>query len=307
MPIRLILDTDIGTDVDDCLALAVILDSPELQLEGVTCVYGDVSIRARMVLKLLQLANRMDVPVMAGAQQTILGLRDIFWPGHEGKGLLDERDEHLTPSAEHAVDYLVRIIMENPGEIHLLAIGPLTNVALAMKREPKIAERLGHLTIMGGAVRGPESLHLRLAEHNFACDPEAAHIVMSAGARTTLVPLDVTTRVEIRKGDIARIRASGSPFHDAVAEQVERYPRFAETGATFLHDPLAAAIIVRSQLASLTNVHIAVETEGRLTAGASLARMPTAGLPGNADVALDVDVPAAEAFILDRISRPLDR
>lgn len=307
MPIRLILDTDIGTDVDDCLALAVILGSPELQLEGVTCVYGDVSIRSRMVLKLLQLANRTDIPVMAGAQQTLLGLRDIFWPGHEGQGLLDERDEHLTPSTEHAVDYLVRTIMDNPGEIHLLAIGPLTNVALAMKREPEIVKRLGHLTVMGGAVRGPASLHLRLAEHNFACDPESAHIVLSAGAPTTLVPLDVTTRVEVRKGDIPRIRAADSPFHDAVADQIERYPRFAETGATFLHDPLAAAIIVRSQLTSLANVHIAVETEGRLTAGASLARIPTTALPGNANVALDVDVPAAEEFILDRISRPLHR
>ena len=92
----------------------------------------------------------------------------------------------------------MRTIRENPGQIHLLAIGPLTNVALAFKREPRLAERLAHLTIMGGAVRGPYTLALPYAEHNIRCDPEAAHVVLTAGAPTTLVPLDVTTRVSDR-------------------------------------------------------------------------------------------------------------
>ncbi|HEV2106934.1 MAG TPA: nucleoside hydrolase [Thermomicrobiales bacterium] len=305
MPTRLILDTDIGTDVDDCLALAVILGSPEVQLEGVTCVYGDVRLRARMAMKLLRLARRTDVPVMTGSRQTLLGVRDIFWPGHEGKGLLEAEDDTLEPSPEHAVDYLVRMVMDNPGEIHLLAVGPLTNVALAFRRESELVKRLGHVTIMGGAARGPGAFHLPLAEHNFACDPEAAHVVLSAGAPTTLVPLDVTTRVETRHPDLDRIRGGGSPFHDAVARQVELYPRFATTGATFLHDPLAAAIIVRPDLVSMTTAHVAVETQGRLTSGASLFRKPTGELPANVAVALDVDGEAAERFMLERISQPL--
>ena len=305
MPTRLILDTDIGTDVDDCLALAVILGSPELQLEGVTCVYGDVDLRARMVLKLLKLAGREKVPVMTGSSETLLGLRDIFWPGHEGKGLLDDGDDALTPAPEHAVDYLVRMVMEHPGEIHLLAVGPLTNVALALRREPRLAQNLAHLTIMGGAVRGPDSLHLKVAEHNFLCDPEAAQVVMSAGAPTTLVPLDVTTRTEVRTDDLERIRGDGSVFHAAVADQIARYPRFAETGATFLHDPLAAAIIVQPELVSMTSAHVEVETDGRLTAGMTVTLAPTVSLPANAAVALGVDTAAAETFIVDRISRPL--
>ncbi|MGI8644060.1 MAG: nucleoside hydrolase [Thermomicrobiales bacterium] len=307
MPTRLILDTDNGTDVDDCLALAVILGSPELQLEGVTCVYGDVALRARMVLKLLKLAECAGVPVMTGASETLLGLRQIFWPGHEGQGLLDTDDYALEPAPEHAVDYLVRTVMENPGEMHLLAVGPLTNVALTFRREPAMVKHLAHLTIMGGAIRGPKSLHLRVAEHNFLCDPEAAHVVLSAGAPTTLVPLDVTTRVEIRREDIARIQAGGSAFHDAVADQVERYPRFAETGATYLHDPLAAAIIVQPGLVEFTHALIDIETEGRLTAGASIARAPSADQECNVAVALGVDTAAAEEFVLDRISKPLDQ
>lgn len=304
MPVRVILDTDIGTDVDDCLALALILGSPEIQLEGVTCVYGDVDLRARMILKLLRLAGRDDVPVMVGAQQTLLGLRPIYWPGHEGVGLLDPADVGLTATPEPAVDYIVRMVMENPGEIHLLAIGPLTNVALAVLREPRFAANLQHLTIMGGAIRGLDQLDLWVAEHNIKCDPEAAHVVLAAGAPTTLIPLDVTTRVAIRPDDVDRIRASGTPFHEAVARQVELYPYFVQRGATYLHDPLAAAVVVQPRLVEVTSLHIDVETQGRLTTGMTLARSPRPELPATAEVALRVDVAAAERFIGERLASP---
>jgi purine nucleosidase len=302
LPTRLILDTDIGTDVDDCLALAVVLGSPELQLEGVTCVYGDVRLRARMVLKLLALAGRGEVPVMLGASLPLLRRRPVYWAGHEGAGLLEPGDAALTPSSEHAVDYLVRTIWENPGQIHLLAIGPLTNVALAFAREPRLAERLAHLTIMGGAVRGPGSLGLPYAEHNIRCDPEAAHVVLSAGAATTLVPLDVTTRVAIDRTGLERIRAAGTPFHEAVARQLELYPRFASHGATYLHDPLAAAVIFRPDIVELTPLHVDVETEGQHAAGMTLAREPTANAPANAQMALSVAPDAAEEVVLERIA-----
>ena len=302
MTIRVILDTDIGTDVDDCLALAVLLGSPELRLEGVTCVYGDVGLRARMVLKLLRLAGRPDLPVMLGAADPLLRLRPVYWPGHEGVGLLAPDDDLPPPSAEHAVDYLVRTVMEQPGEIHLLAIGPLTNVALAFQREPRLAQRLAHLTIMGGAIRGPGMLDLPLAEHNIACDPEAAHVVFAAGAPITLVPLDVTMRVMIRRPETARLRGVGTPFLDAVADQVERYPRFVANGATMLHDPLAVALIVRPDLAEWVDLRVDVETQGRLAAATTFARQPTVEAPGNARVAIGIDVEAAERFISDRLA-----
>ncbi|MBZ0288503.1 MAG: nucleoside hydrolase, partial [Anaerolineae bacterium] len=113
MPTRVILDTDIGTDVDDCLALALLLASPELKLEGVTCVYGDVDLRVRMAEKLLSLRGLKDVPVRAGARKPLLGLREVYWEGHEGQGLLTETDHQKAISTEFAPDYLVRTIMEN--------------------------------------------------------------------------------------------------------------------------------------------------------------------------------------------------
>ena len=301
MPERLILDTDIGTDVDDALALALILGSPELRLEAVTCVYGDVELRARMILELLRLRGRRDVPVYLGAQQPLLGRRPVYWAGHEGEGLLEKADASARPEAEHAVDLLVRRVMESPGEIHLLAIGPLTNVALAFLREPRLPKALKHLTVMGGVWGGPALMSNRYGEHNILCDPEAAHVALSAGAPTTLVPLDVTMRVEVRREHIARIRAGGTPFHEAIADQVERYPRFARRGGTQLHDPLAAATIVRPEIVTMTDLHVVVETEGRHAAGMTLMRPPDDKAPANARVALDVEVAAAEEFVVSRI------
>jgi purine nucleosidase len=307
VPTRIILDTDIGTDVDDCLALALILASPEIRLEGVTCVYGDVLLRARMVRKLLRLAGRDEVPVLAGAEQPLLGRRPVYWAGHEGVGLLEGADAGLAPASEHAVDYLVRTIGENPGQIHLIAIGPLTNLALAFLREPRLARGLAHLTIMGGALRGPDDLGLPYAEHNIKSDPEAAHVVMTAGAPITLVPLDVTTRVRIRREDVARIRAGGTPFQEAVARQVELYPPFRDRGYTFLHDPLAAAAAIRPDLVETRSLHVDVELTGQHTTGATLMRTPSADAPANANVALSVDAPGFETFLVSRLQTATGR
>ncbi|MDP9380673.1 MAG: nucleoside hydrolase [Chloroflexota bacterium] len=303
MPTRVILDTDIGSDVDDILALSLILCSPELKLEGVTCVYADVQLRARMALKLLRLAERSDVPVMAGVSNPLLGLAPVYWAGHEGVGLLEPEDDGLLPSPEHAADFLVRAVMENPGEIQLIAIGPLTNVALAFLREPKLPRNLARLVIMGGAARvAARAADLPLSEHNIRCDPEAAHIVLSAGAPTTVIPLDVTQRVLIRLDGVERIRAGGAPFHDAVARQVELYPRYKERGSTFLHDPLAVASVILPDLVSLHPLHIDVELGGRFSAGATLMRTASADAPPTADVALDVQAGAFEQFLIERLS-----
>jgi purine nucleosidase len=302
MTTRVILDTDIGTDVDDCLALALILGSPELELAGVTCVYGDVALRARIVRQLLALHGTHDVPVLQGASDTLLGLRPIYWEGHEGQGLIEAAQDTPAPNEEAAVDFIVRTAREESGAIHLLAIGPLTNVALALKRAPRLVHDLAGVTIMGGVVRGPGRLDLPYVEHNIRSDPEAAQIVFAAGLPITLVPLDVTTRVRINREGVERIAAAGTPFHAAVADQVTRYPRFGRLGYTYLHDPLAAAIVARPDLVTSTEAHLDLELGGHHTAGATLLRAPNDDAPANVRVALDVDVAAAEEFVIARIA-----
>ena len=301
---RVIFDTDMGTDVDDCLALAVLLGSPEIDLVGVTTVYGDVHLRGRMINRLLRLAGRSDIPIMLGSSQTLMGVREIYWAGHEGVGLLEDDDRDWQPAPEHAVDFIVRTVMGHPGRIHLLAVGPMTNIALAIRREPRLLANLAGFTLMAGAARGHDGLHLPYAEHNLTCDPEAAAIVFDQPEVKVVVPLDVTTRVQIRSGDLPTIRAAGSPFHDAVADQVERYPRIVEHGATAAHDPLAALAITRPDLMGFAAVHIDIESGGNHP-GLSLMRAPTDTAPANARVALTVQADAAEREIIGRIASPL--
>ena len=301
---RVIFDTDMGTDVDDCLALAVLLGSPEIDLVGVTCVYGDVHLRGRMVSRLLRMAGREDIPIMLGAAQTLMGVRPIHWPGHEGVGLLDETDRDWQPAPEHAVDYIVRTVMANPGEIHLLAVGPMTNVALAIRREPRLLANLAGFTLMAGAARGHDGLHLPYAEHNLKCDPEAAAIVFDQPELKVVVPLDVTTLVQVGNDDLPAIRAAGTAFHEAVARQLELYPRVVEHGKTAAHDPLAAMAITRPDLMTFTPVHIDIEVAGN-HGGLSLMRTPTDDHPVNAHVALGVQADAAGREIITRIASPL--
>ena len=303
MPTRVILDTDIGTDVDDCLALALLLYSPELQLEGVTCVYGDADLRARMVRKLLMLWGADNIPVLAGARKPLLGLRDIYWEGHEGQGLLTPADDALDIMPGFAPDYLVDTVMAQAGQIHLIAIGPLTNVALALLKEPRLAENLAHMTIMGGVLRGMHDLSLPYVEHNIKCDPEAAHIVFASGAPITLIPLDVTVQVRVNRDGLSRIRAVDTPFNQAVAGQLEGYPRFRAQGWTSLHDPLAVGAVVRPELVTLTSVHVDVELGGRFAAGATLMRTPNTDYPANVAVAFQVDVSTFETFFVERLTQ----
>ena len=300
---KVIFDTDIGTDVDDIVALALLLNSPEVELVGVTCVYGDVLLRARMALKLLQLRGVTDVPVTMGATEALMGLRSIYWGGHEGQGFLQAQDEALQPASEFAVNFIVRAVMENPGQIHLVCIGPLTNAALAIRQEPRLAENLAQLTIMGGAFQRSADVYADYGEHNIVSDPEAAHIIFTSGAPITLIPLDVTMQVRIRREGSARIRDGGTAFHAAVADQIDVYPFFAKRGWTFMHDPLAMAAVIRPELVSLVPLHVDVETDGRFAAGVTFMRSPDADWSENARVALEVDVKGFEHFLIERLAR----
>lgn len=301
IPTRIILDTDIGTDVDDLIALALILGSPEYQIEAITCVYGDVLLRARCALKLLELRGIEPPPVLLGASRPLLGLEPVYWEGHEGEGLLEAGDERLRPGAEHAVDAIIRIVMDNPGQIHLACIGPLTNIAQALLREPRLAGAAAGLTVMGGVMRGPQGLALPYAEHNMRCDPEAAHVVFTSGAPIRLVPLDITTRVRIRPEDVAQIRAAGTPFHAIVADQIERYPRYQRQGYTNLHDPLAVASLLLPDLLTWSPVLIDVELNSRFAAGATFMRAPADDESTTIEVAVGVDAPRFEAFAAERL------
>ena len=297
MPVDIVLDTDIATDVDDCLALALILASPELRLRGITCAYGDVDLRARFASKLLALHGATGIPVMAGARLPLLNKRSVYWEGHEGEGLLTPEDVSIRYSYENAVYYIIRITHEYPGQIHLVAIAPLTNVALALIRDPALP--LKHITLMGGVVRSIDRLDLPLAEHNIQSDPEAAHIVFSSGIPTTVIPLDLTTQVRITESTVERIGAVGTPYHKAVAHQVELYPRFIANRYANVHDPLAVATVIDSTFVRTERVRIDVELSGQYSVGMTLAKRDPSG---NIELGVAVDIARFESWLAQRLT-----
>ena len=220
MTLSVILDTDIGGDVDDLLALAVLLASPEIDLHAVTCVYGDVQTRARIALKTLALKGRSGVRVAAGAERALNAERPLLCGKDDGQGLLTTADAALRAAGIHGSELIIETVMRNAGEIHLAAIGPLTNLALALLNEPRVAENVASITVMGGVVGGAGRLELPWVDYNFACDPEAAKIVLASGAPISIVPIDVTMQVHIYASDVAGLRAAGDPYHLALADQV---------------------------------------------------------------------------------------
>ncbi len=302
MAIRMILDTDIGTDVDDILALSLALTSPEISLEGITCVYGDVMLRARIVDKVLAAAGRQDIPVRLGAESPLLGLKKVYWPGHEGEGILSHEDPLPDFSLENAAAFIVRMVMDNPGQIALAAIGPLTNIALAIKLEPLLVKNIAGLWLMGGAIRSNNQLHLPYTEHNLGSDPEAAHIVFTSGAEIHQVPLDVTLQTSLNRADLETIRQNTSALAQIAAGQVERYPFFAGEGFTYTHDPLVIAAMIDPDLLTWELLHVDIELKSRLCPGASLAHTPEEAYPANALVGLGVDAERFQRMLVERLA-----
>jgi purine nucleosidase len=256
LPHCILLDTDIGTDVDDALALAFALRHPEIDLAAVTTVSGDTHLRGQIAARLLALAGRGDIEVAAGVREPLLRQGRMFWAGHEGQGLLEEGEE-LPLSPRHGVDLLVESLRAE--EMEVVTVGPQSNLAAALIREPGIAERISRLTVMGGFFHACE-LEGRTVppavDYNLNADPEAAVRALSAPIPTTFVPADVTMRAWLLERDLRRLEKSRDPLAQALARLVRIWtpvqrrllealglPAQAEVVA-ILHDPLAVATLV---------------------------------------------------------------
>ena len=256
---RLVLDTDLGSDVDDALCLALALASPEIDLVAVTTVSRESRLRARVARKLLDLAGRRDVPVFAGCERPRGGGEAFVWFGIEGDGILqpEDREDGAGPPGEHAVDALARLLRAHDG-LEICAVGPLTNVAELVAREPGLVPRLGRLTVMGGHLRrvaygGATFPHG--VDYNLCSDAASSLRVLSAGLPTRLVTADVTLRTWMGPLDLDRIEAAGSPLLAALGRAIRLWTpvmrnvfsglgaRMGDDNVAFLHDPLALAAV----------------------------------------------------------------
>lgn len=270
-----ILDTDPG--IDDALAILLAIISPEVALQGVTVTGGNCPMidgwnNARAVLSM---ANRSDIPVYVGVASPLLRPAFTAAETHGASGL----GYAVLPPAEsaiattHAVDFIIDTIMANPGEVSLIPVAPLTNIALAIRKEPRIVSAVREVIIMGGATR-VDGNTTSLAEFNFYVDPHAAHIVMQSGMPITLVPWDITRDVMLYQRHIDEIMAVSSPVSQFIADATRFYLEFhlASFGVAgcAINDPVALALTFWPELARTTPVHIDVEHISELTMGKSV-------------------------------------
>ncbi len=321
---HIILDTDVGTDADDALALALAAAHPDIRLVGVTTVHADAPLRARIARRLLQLAGHGEVPVVAGASLPLAApLPDPFhwhprlW-GHEGTGLLSPQE--LTPTravdldatADDAARFIVEHVTASPRDISLVAIGPLTNIARALRLEPRLSGWARDLTLTGGMVDVTRTPWPPVLETNLNADPSAAEIVFAAGLPLTIVPFEVTTRVFLSPAQRASMRAWKRPLAGALVTLMEEMlARFADFSRamnlpsdifqgerTYMHDPLAVYASVASTLIAVRGAHIQLAVHDRvLRTIASPDRAP------NMRVCVDVDAPRFVEQWLSQVGR----
>ena len=284
-----ILDTDIGTDVDDILALVLLAQAPEVRLIAVTTVYGDTQLRARMTRHVLDRMGRSDVPVGIGASETLTG-RPVWWAGHEGQDIPD-LDQVQVDASNTAIDLLHQAAREHRGNLDLFAIGPLTNVAEAITADDSFTASLHHLYIMGGA------FWTERPEHNIKCDPEAADIVFRSGIPITACGLDVTERVWLRETDLPRIREAADGIGTLLEGQVRRWWAFKGENANQLHDPLAVLAAIRPELFRFDQCDVRIELNSH-EPGRTLLDLCGEGA---VRIAADVEVEAAEQEIIRRL------
>ncbi|NTW12100.1 MAG: nucleoside hydrolase [Anaerolineales bacterium] len=306
---RILLDTDPG--IDDALAILLALASPELSLEGLSVVHGNCSLDRAVTngLSILELVNASHIPLARGCALPLVqpSLLAAETHGNTGLGYAKLPEPRIQPIGQHGSDFLIEKILSNPGEITLVAIGPLTNVALAVRKEPKFAKSLKELIIMGGAIRH-EGNQTALAEFNTFVDPHAAHIVFHAGIPTTLVPLDVTYQCLLTAQDVERLLKIDSPIpgfiKDATDFYMEYHASYQGIQGCIINDPLALALTFAPELCDYEELPVDVDISGGVSMGKTFADFYNyQKKPANMRVALGVRPRDFIELFLERMER----
>jgi inosine-uridine nucleoside N-ribohydrolase len=281
-PTPVVLDTDIGGDIDDAFALALILRSTEIDLRGVTTVSGDTQARARLAAKMLWVDGRRNIPVAAGTPGPHMDAPQTKWAdGFTSTELLPES----------AVDLLKSEIDRAHGSLTIIAIGPLTNVAALLEKYPAEKPKIRRIVLMGGSVaRGYYPNSGPTQEYNIAADAHASQIVFSSGVPILMAPLDVTARLQLEAPERARIFARHTPLTDALQAL---YGLWGQPTPT-LHDPMAVGLFLDPALCTTRSLAIQVDDHGMTRA--------VAGQPANAVVAVDNDPARFISFYLSRVA-----
>jgi inosine-uridine nucleoside N-ribohydrolase len=285
-----IIDTDIGDDIDDAFALALALRSPELNLLGITTAYGDTELRARLLDRFLSAVGESDMPVASGV------------PTAHGNVFTQAVYAGRIPKVTYAdgVGFLLDQIRAHPGQITLIAIGPLFNVQAAIERDPDTFRKLRRVVMMGGSIYrgyddGKTGAHRPAdAEWNIKCDPAGARALLASGVPVFMMPLD-STQIHLETGDREAIFSHGYPLTDQLTLLYHQWLAGTEghPAAPTLFDPVAVAYAVHPELCPATPMHLEVDEKG--------FTRPVEGAAPNAQVCLQSDEKGFLSLLLGRI------
>ena len=314
---RVIIDTDPG--IDDAAAILLALASPELSVEAFTTVYGNGSVEASTdnMLRILNAAGRLDIPVYKGAAKPLLRPPNEDFAaqvhggdalGNTGFPLPDPKESPLRKGL--AALEIVERVMASPGEITVVALGRLTNLSLALSLEPRLAQSIAEIIVMGGAVTVPGNVS-PVASANMYEDPEAAAIVYSSGAQLVQVGLDVCNLVAINQAQLEVIAQAGKPTTRLLCEATHFLRSYYlvqrlinETDGVRYNDVPAVAYAIDPSLFGASDLYVEIECQGHMTRGQTVAhRHGAASHPPNAKVCLEVDSERVAAMFTDRVSR----
>ncbi|MER8392072.1 nucleoside hydrolase [Mesorhizobium sp. M1340] len=307
---RIIIDTDPGQD--DAVAILLALGSTELEIVGITAVAGNVPLKLteKNARKICELAGRTDVKIYAGAIRPLARELVTAEEVHGKTGLNGPQlpEPKMKLQDEYAVDFIVETLMrEESGTITLCALGPLTNVALALIREPKIAPRIKEIVLMGGGFFEGGNV-TPTAEFNIYVDPHAADVVFKSGIPIVMMPLDVTHKALTTAKRTKAFRKLGTRVGTATADMLEFFERFDEekygTDGGPLHDPCVIAYLLKPKLFKGRNCNVTVETASELTMGMTVIDWwGVTKRPKNAMVMRDIDHDAFFELLLERLGR----
>lgn len=317
---RIILDVDTG--VDDALAILLALRSPELKVEAITTVSGNapVDFCTRNTLIVLNLLNDVPLPLVAqGAAAPLRGELEtaLYVHGDDGLGgvtTLRNADgtlrypPHALRMTHDAVPTILRLIRQSPKDLILVATGPLTNIALAIRADRKTMRLVREIVVMGGAFRVYGNTKT-MTEFNVDVDPLAAKEVLELGVPVTMVPLDVTEQVRLMRPDAKRMaREHPSRVTEFIRDVTQQYMDYHVQhdgfDGCFLHDPLTVGVVIRSEFVDTVDAFVQVETEGEFTAGMTIADLRgRAKQPPNARVCVAVKARAFLEFFWERVMR----
>jgi purine nucleosidase len=306
----IIIDTDPGQD--DAVAILLALASPEFDVLGITAVAGNVPLRLTELnaRKICELAGKPESKVYAGAIRPML--RKLVTAEHvHGRTGLDGPDlpePKMQLQKQYAVDFIVETIMSRPpGDVTLCTLGPLTNIGMALVREPRIASRIKRIVAMGGGFFEGGNVTVA-AEFNIYVDPQAARLVFESGIPITLIPLDCTHQALTTKARVEKFRQMKNKSGPATAELLDFFERFDEekygTDGGPLHDPCVIAWLLKPELFQSRDVNVSIECESELTMGMTVVDWwGVSGRKPNATVCRNINADGFFDLLIERIAK----